>query len=151
MQNVDCYDALNTENDKRSTIGSPRRFLFNAAFMTTPGVYEYRIIDDEAAREWVKENPNWMSTIGYSEACQALGNLLGITVPLNRVKASFEPGDEGLVFRLSQRVDPGRKGKVGFAYQVENHEFGILRFIGPVVPSSQGFDGVEGDAVGNRA
>jgi len=118
-----------------ATVG--RRFLLNAAFMSTPGHYVYTVVDDEAAREWLKRNPAWISMIGYHEACEALEILFGISVRMNREKTLFEPGDEALVFRLDGRVDPQRKGKLGLDYQLHNYELGILQFIDYVDSSSE--------------
>jgi hypothetical protein len=106
-----------------------KKYVLNAAVMTSTGTYKYEIIDDKTAQAWFAANPDWISMIGYPEAIQALKTLCGISVPLNRVSVDFEDGDEALVFRLSHRVDPGRKGKLGIDYQIQNHEFGILRFI----------------------
>ena len=106
-----------------------KKYMLNAAVMTSTGTYKYEIIDDEAAHTWLEANQDWISMIGYPEATQALKALFGVSVPLNRASIDFEDGDEALVFRLSHRVDPGRKGKLGLDYQIQNHEFGILRFI----------------------
>jgi hypothetical protein len=114
-----------------------RRYLLNAAFMSTPGHYVYMVVDKDTAREWLERNPGWISMIGYPEVCEALGRLFSIAVWMNREKTLFEPGDEALVFRLDQRVDPQRKGKLGLDYQLHNYELGILKFIDYVGSSSE--------------
>ena len=127
MKALNMMKAEKRKNLKGETM---KCYLLNAAVMTTPGRYEYTVVDQAEARTWLQKNPGWISTIGYQEAVDGLKILLGITVHLNRVTISFESGDEALVFRLSHRVDPGRKGKMGLEHQLENHEFGILKFLG---------------------
>lgn len=110
------------------------RYILNSAVITSPGSYEYRLIDAEEAAAWLREG-GWESTIGYQETAEALSQLSGVQVPVNRRMVRMEEGDEALVFRLvlppgERRVDPATKGSLGADYIREHCETGILIRLG---------------------
>jgi hypothetical protein len=108
-----------------------QRYLLNSAVITAPGSYEYVLLDQDAARDWLMDG-EFISTCGYAETAQVLETLTGVPVPVNRQTIRMEPGDEALVFRLAfqpgqARINPGDKGALTPEFVRENCEFGILR------------------------
>jgi hypothetical protein len=107
------------------------RYLLNSAVLTAPGRWLYRLVTPDEARAWYAAGLV-VSTIGYAETAEALGQILGMDVPVDRRTIRMEPGDEALVFRLvlppgSPRIAPGDKGALGRALLAKHYELGILR------------------------
>lgn len=107
------------------------RYLLNSAVITTPGRYEYRLITDELARQWYETGDEPVSTIGYVETAEALGQLLGRPIAMDRRTVEMEEGDEALVFRLklppgSPRIDPSDKGRISREVLLGHFELGLL-------------------------
>lgn len=107
---------------------SPSRYILNSAVITTPGLYNYILIDAEKAQKWLADG-NFDSTIGYQETCDALEKLSGVKVPCNRKQIRMQAGDEALVFRLIMRMsDPTLKGKIDdLDFILKNCEIGLLK------------------------
>jgi len=108
------------------------KYLLNSAVLTSFGFFFYSAITPEEAREWYGDGVDVVSTIGYEETAQALSQLLGRPVPVNRVTIKMESGDEALVFRLvlppgSPRIDPKDKGTITQHVQAGHWELGLLR------------------------
>lgn len=104
-------------------------YLLNSAVITAPGRYEYRLITADAARAWAVGG--FTSTVGYEQTAEALAELLGMPVPVDRRTIIMQPGDEALVFRLvfppgSPRIDPGDKGRLSAALLAGHYELGLL-------------------------
>jgi hypothetical protein len=112
------------------------RYLLNAAVITLPGIYEYRIVDIPGALAWVARG-KVTSCVGYAASAEFLESILGIRVKVNRVVSPFEVGDEALVCRLSShagrppRAVNERGGRVVADRWIEEHgmELGILKRI----------------------
>jgi len=105
------------------------KYILNSAVITTPGVYEYKLISVEEAKRWLSKL-DWESTIGYQETIDALATLTEIRVPLNRKLVKMKAGDEALVFRLTCRLnDPNLKGHLSKEFVLQNCEIGILKKI----------------------
>ena len=103
------------------------RYILNSAVITTPGVYEYKLITPEEAKKWLEEG-DFVSTIGYQETADALEVLTGVRVCVCRTLIEMKEGDEALVFRLTVRLsDPQLKGKLTKEFVIKNSEIGILR------------------------
>lgn len=104
------------------------RYILNSAVITTPGNYEYRLIDTCEAILWLSDG-RFTSTIGYQETADALTSIAGIHIPVNRKMIKMETDDEALVFRLTVRLtDPAVKGKINDrSWIMENSEIGILK------------------------
>jgi hypothetical protein len=101
--------------------------VINSAVITTPGIYSYRLISINEAKDWL-EAGHFVSTIGYKETADALSSITGIPVDVNRRVINMEVYDEALVFRLTCRLsDPSLKGNVTIDFIKENSELGILR------------------------
>jgi len=108
------------------------RYILNSAVITAPGLYYYRLLTPEEAREWYGSGAGVISTIGYPETAEALSQLLGHFVLVNRVSIQMQPGDSALIFRLvlppgSPRIDPKDKGQIISHIQAGHWELGLLR------------------------
>jgi hypothetical protein len=108
------------------------KYLLNSAVLTSFGLFYYSPITPEEAREWYRDGAGVISTIGYPETAEALSQLLGRPVAVNRVTISMQEGDEALVFRLvlpagSPRIDPKDKGQIIAHVNAGHWELGLLR------------------------
>jgi hypothetical protein len=106
------------------------KYLLNSAVITAPGDYRYRLVTVDEARQWAADGTG-TSRIGYEQTAEALSQLLGMPVPVDRRTITMAPGDEALVFRLvfppgSPRIDPGDKGRLAEAVLAGHYELGIL-------------------------
>jgi len=104
-------------------------FILNSAVITAEGDYRYRLIDAAAARAWAAGG--FVSTVGYEQTAEALTQLLGVPVPVDRRSIVMTVGDEALVFRLvfppgTPRIDPGDKGCLSAAVLAGQYELGLL-------------------------
>lgn len=111
-----------------------KKYILNSAVLTSPGLYEYRLVGPEEARRWFEEGERPFSTIGYPETAEALSQLLGHRVEVNRVVIEMQPGDEALVFRLvlppgTPRIAPEEKGRIAEHVRAGHWELGLLRRI----------------------
>jgi hypothetical protein len=108
------------------------RYLLNSAVITAPGLFDYKLVSPDEAREWYRSGPEPISTIGYAETAAALGELLGVIVPVDRRTVRMtDVRDEALVFRLvlppgSPRIDPADKGRLGAEILAGHYELGLL-------------------------
>jgi hypothetical protein len=107
-----------------------KRYILNSAVITSPGIYRYALIDSESARKWLAKGP-FESTIGYEETAEALSQLLGTPIAVNRKTIVMRDGDEALVFRLvlppgSPRIDPRDKGQIAQHVEAGHWELGLL-------------------------
>lgn len=102
-------------------------YILNSPVVTGPGTFEYELSDVSSARAWVRSN-DWTSTVGYDETARVMSEILGVSVPVNRVNILLEPGDEALVFRLVKRLEFSEmKGRLGDDFIRANFEIGIFR------------------------
>ena len=104
----------------------------NSAVITAPGTYVYRHISVEEAKRWYFEGEIPISTVGYEETAEALSQLLGVRIPVNRITIVMQPGDEALVFRLvlppgTPRLLPHEKGRIAEHVRAGHWELGLLR------------------------
>ena len=106
------------------------KYLLNSAVITSPGTYVYGHITPAEALTWLNEG-RWESTIGYQETADALQQICGMKIPVNKKVTPFQIGDDALVFRLvfpkGYRPDPAKKGEMGLNFILKNCEIGILR------------------------
>jgi len=112
--------------------GDKMKYLLNSAVITSFGLFYYSPITPEKAREWYGDGADVVSTIGYPETAEALSQLLGRPVQVNRVTISMQEGDEALVFRLvlpvgTPRIDPKDKGAIVQHVNAGHWELGLLR------------------------
>ncbi len=105
------------------------KYILNSAVITGPGDYRYVLVDAPAAKTWAVGG--FVSTVGYEQTADALTQLLGVPVPVDRRTITMAVGDDALVFRLvfppgSPRIDPGDKGKLSAAVLAGQYELGLL-------------------------
>lgn len=106
------------------------KYILNSAVLTAQGTFRYTHVSREEAQAWFSAGPV-VSTIGYQETAEALSQLLGSSVDVNRVTIQMQPGDSALVFRLalppgSPRIDPKDKGRLGQEILAGHFELGLL-------------------------
>ena len=100
------------------------RYLLNSAVITAPGRYEYRLITQEEAADWMRQG-GFTSRVGYPNTANHILAISGVRPDINREPTKMRPGDMALVVRLKYRMqNPGEKA----AYQPgpEDWEYGIL-------------------------
>ena len=100
------------------------KYILNSAVITGFGEFVYVPQTPEQATAFI---PGAESTIGYQATADALSELTGRPVALNRVQIKMQPGDQALVFRLTCRLDdPAMKGKLSAEFVRGNCEIGLL-------------------------
>lgn len=83
-------------------------YVMNTTIIVNDGVYSMKTISLDEARNILVSNPDFISVIGHSSTAEIISTTLGITVPENRVNASFEEvGDKALCFKLNSRPKEG--------------------------------------------
>ena len=106
------------------------RYLFNSAVLTSPGLYRYNNLSREEAWEWAPRGAR-QSAIDSEETAEALGDLLGLPVPIDRRTVAMAVNDEALVFRLvlppgTPPIKPGDKSAIARAVHAGYFELGLL-------------------------
>lgn len=106
-------------------------YILNSAVITAPGHYVYQVIDKSQAESWIACRPDFISTIGYEQTAEALSELLGKAISVDRRTIKMAPQDEALVFRLvfppgTPRIEPHEKGRLSAALLAGHYELGIL-------------------------
>ena len=108
------------------------RYILNSAVITGPGLFAYRLLTQQEARDWLEIGPA-TSCIGYEETCLAFERVFHQRLLLNRQTITLAAGDEALVFRLTSRVaDPRQKGAVSIDTILAHLEVGLLSRVVPV-------------------
>ena len=74
---------------------------------TSKFVFEGKAITLDKARKWVRQG-QFTSAVGHESTAQALTQLLGIEVPVNRIFANMQPGDEALATQFLLRLQEGQ-------------------------------------------
>lgn len=105
------------------------KYILNSAVVTSPGGYRYRLVTPDEAKRWAADG--FTSTVGYEQTAEALEQLLGVPVPVDRRTITMQAGDEALVFRLAfppgtPRINPGDKGALSKAVMAGHFELGLL-------------------------
>lgn len=99
-------------------------YLLNAAVITSPGVYSYRLLSRAEAADWIRQN-DWVSRIGYQATADHVRELSGVCPTLSRDASTMQVGDVALVVRLKYRVqDPGQKAS--WQPSGDDWEYGLL-------------------------
>lgn len=99
-------------------------YILNAAVITGPGIYSYRLLTREQAAEWLRSR-EWESRIGYPATAEHIQSLCGKRPALSREQIVLQPGDEALVVRLKYRLnDPGQKKD--FVPGPDDWEYGVV-------------------------
>lgn len=84
------------------------------------------------AQAVIDSTDNPCSRVRSVSSADALADLLGMPVPMDRRTIAMGVGDEALVFRLvfppgTPRIAPGDKGALGRAILAGHYELGLLR------------------------
>jgi hypothetical protein len=81
-------------------------YILNSPVITSYGVYSYRPIGIEEAKELLSNG--FISAIGHEPTAKFLSQILQIQIPVNRVQIKMEPKDKAIVIRLLKRVEEGK-------------------------------------------
>ena len=102
-------------------------YILNSAVITSPGTYNYVLVNLDFAKEWLRLHDDAIFTIGYEETVNVFNKLFGTNYKPNRQQITMQPNDEALVFRLKIRLsDVQLKGKLGEDFVKQNLEIGLL-------------------------
>lgn len=81
--------------------------IFNGVIVTTNGLYSVSDIDIVTARKYIKQN-GFISAIGHEATAQVLSEILGITIPVNRVELQQQVGQKAIALKLNHRAPEGQ-------------------------------------------
>jgi len=87
------------------------RYLLNSPIVAIPpedreAIIYVKKLTLEEAREWAKGD--FISAIGHESTALMLTSLLGVDVPVNRIRISLKEGDEALVTQFLVRPPEGK-------------------------------------------
>jgi hypothetical protein len=82
-------------------------FLLNSTVIPSGagGRWEVRTVALQEAKSMV--GGGFTSAIGHESTARLMETLLGVSVPINRIQVSPEPGDRFLCFKLKKRAPEG--------------------------------------------
>jgi len=103
------------------------RYILSSAVLSSDGTYSFRRVGLSEAMQWLAKGPA-ESGIGYETTAAAFEMLFSFKPKVQRVQFWFQPGDEGLVFRLKFRAtDPEFKKSFTPEFVKRNSEIAILK------------------------
>lgn len=80
-------------------------YVLNVPVLTNYGTFRFRKVSvEEAKKELVG---GFISAVGHEGTAKVLSELLGISIPYNRIEIKMKPGDRAVVFRLLKRLPEG--------------------------------------------
>lgn len=103
-------------------------YLLNSPVLTDWGVYVFRKISLEQAKDLVKKY-GFISAIGHESTAKMLSELLEVEVPVNRVAIRMLPGEVAIIFRIKERLPEGKilnYEELKKLIEEEKAEFGLL-------------------------
>ena len=86
---------------------SNKVLLLNAAVLTANGTFRLSNIALEDVKNMLTEE-NIMSAIGHNATADIMTELIGITIPTNRIQAKQEAGQNAIIFKLLKRPEEGK-------------------------------------------
>lgn len=99
-------------------------YIMNAPILTAYAQWKYTgplTLDDVEK----KLKNGFVSAIGHQSSADFLTQILGINIPMNRIKITINEGDEALIFNLNTRLPENTILDIN---QIEDlpYEFGLL-------------------------
>ncbi len=83
-------------------------YILDSPILTSYGLYEYRPISIEEAREIVRRRSREIiSAVGHKATADLLSRLFGFEIEVCRKKIEMEAGDQALVFQVLERLPEG--------------------------------------------
>ncbi|HHJ12809.1 MAG TPA: DUF1874 domain-containing protein [Gammaproteobacteria bacterium] len=80
-------------------------YLLNSPVLTDHGLWRFSPLEASRARELA--SGGFVSAIGHEATARLLAEVLGVEVPVARIRASLAPGDAAIVLRLRERLPEG--------------------------------------------
>lgn len=81
--------------------------VLNTSILTTEGTYTLRAITLDEAKS-LSSNNEILSAVGHQSTAEVLTELLGVSVPVNRIMFEQKAGQQALVFKLNGRPPEGK-------------------------------------------
>ena len=82
-------------------------YIINAPILTKYGLWQFEGPLTITCAKLILVD-GFTSAIGHSASADILSRLLNITIPVNRIHITMEPGDRALILRLMQRLPEGK-------------------------------------------
>lgn len=82
-------------------------YVLNAPVLTSYGSFTYTPLRLEAARTLLKDSA-FVSAVGHEAASALMTRILGIDIPVSRIRVKMVPGDFAVVFRPLVRQPEGK-------------------------------------------
>jgi len=82
-------------------------YLLNTSILPNEGEYQFTKSSKKEVRE-ILQVSDWTSAIGHPATASVMSNILGISIPTNRVEIRMEKGDVAVVFKLAHRLPEGK-------------------------------------------
>ncbi len=101
------------------------RYVLNTAVISNPGMYVYRLITHDEAREWLSRGPV-VSRVGYPATADFIRRALGVRLDLSREPTDMHTGDTALVVRLKYRLADPRPKATDSGWGDDDFELGLL-------------------------
>lgn len=81
--------------------------VLNTSIVTADGSFTLETISLDEAKALVADPAEVLSAVGHESTSQILTELLGVTVPVNRIQFAQQQGQVALVFKLHGRPQEG--------------------------------------------
>jgi len=105
-------------------------YILNSPILTSFGRYVYRPITVDEARSLLLAE-GFISAVGHEATANFISQILGVSIPANRVSVAMKPGDKALVFQLLTRLPEGKI--LSFEeLQAVPYRLGLLEMLGEV-------------------
>jgi hypothetical protein len=112
------YPSIEVEliaNAKKQEDITMQLVILNASAFTSYGSFEYRQISPEDGKLLIRNamdpaigpHDGILSGVGHQSTAEVLTELLGVEIPMNRIRFSQEVGQDVIVFKLKGRVPEG--------------------------------------------
>jgi len=84
-----------------------KTYILNSPVLTSYGRYSFYPLEVEEARQILSTQP-FVSAVGHEGTAKVLSQLLGVSVPVNRIRIRMKKGDRAIVFRVLVRLPEGK-------------------------------------------